>query len=221
MCGYNVCTFHHVKRDLTVMVHGDDFVVVGDRNEAKWFQTELEKRFEVQTKVVGNGEGESKEETVLNRVVRRTEKGWEYEADRRHAELIVKAMNLEQAKEVATPGEDEKSWRIEEEKEELPKNQVTEYRALAARANYLSADRADIQYAVKEICRGMAKPTVGDRRKLKRLARFLVGKPRVVNEYNFQKAESEVWGFSDSDWAGCRRTARSTSGGIIMRGVTW
>ena len=29
---------------------------------------------------------------------------------------------------------------------------------MAARANYLSADRPDIQYAVKEICRRMASP---------------------------------------------------------------
>ena len=28
----------------------------------------------------------------------------------------------------------------------------------------------------------------------------------------------EVRGYSDSDWAGCRRTAKSTSGGVLMRG---
>ena len=57
---------------------------------------------------------------------------------------------------------------------------------MAARANYLAADRMDIQYAVKELCRAMAKPTVGDRRKMKRLARYLVGRPRVVTKHDFQ-----------------------------------
>ena len=93
--------------------------------------------------------------------------------------------------------------------------QTTEYRALAARANYLAADRPDIQYAAKEICRGMSRPTVGDRRKLKRLARFLKGKPRVVTKFLFSPREDKLYGFTDSDWAGCRRTARSTSGGVI------
>ena len=55
-------------------------------------------------------------------------------------------------------------------------------------------------------------------KKVKRLARFVLGKPRVVNVYDLQKDDNEIWGFSDSDWAGCRRTAKSTSGGVIMRG---
>ena len=107
---------------------------------------------------------------------------------------------------------------MEEEKELLAPKQSKEYRALAARANYLAPDRADIQYAVKEICRGMANPTRGDWRKLKRLGRFLIGRPRVVISYGYQSEEEPLLGFSDSDWAGCRRTARSTSGGVVMKG---
>ena len=40
------------------------------------------------------------------------------------------------------------------------------YRELAARANYLAQDRMDIQYATKEICRGMCRPTRRDVKKL-------------------------------------------------------
>ncbi len=64
----------------------------------------------------------------------------------------------------------------------------------------------------------MAKPTVGDRRKMKRLARYLVGRPRVVTKYDFQDKVEQVDGFTDSDWAGCRRTAKSTSGGVLRIG---
>ena len=101
---------------------------------------------------------------------------------------------------------------------ELDANKSSEYRALAARANYLAADRPDIQYAVKELCKSMARPTVGDRGRLKMLARYLVGKPRLVSRYGWQERPQELTGFSDSDWAGCRRTARSTGGGAIMAG---
>jgi hypothetical protein len=160
----------------------------------------------------------SQEGKVLNRVLRRTEDGWEYEADPRHAELLVKSLNLEEAKPVSTAGEDEKEWKMEEESESLEGTQAREYRALAARANYLAADRADIQYAVKDICRGMATPTRGGWRKLKRLGRYLVGKPRAILRYDLQERQTKITGFSDSDWAGCKRTAKSTSGGIIMKG---
>ena len=36
---------------------------------------------------------------------------------------------------------------------------MTRFRAIAARLNKLSLDRCDIQFATKEICREMAKPT--------------------------------------------------------------
>ena len=47
------------------------------------------------------------------------------------------------------------------------------FRSLAARCNYLSLDRLDLQYAVKEICREMAKPTKGSWAKLQRIAQLL------------------------------------------------
>ena len=64
----------------------------------------------------------------------------------------------------------------------------------------------------------MSKPTRGDKRKLKRLVRYVSGCPRVVWKYRFQGRQKEVSGYSDSDWAGCKRTSKSTSGGAIMLG---
>ena len=43
-----------------------------------------------------------------------------------------------------------------EEEEELSESMKTRYRALVARANYLSQDRPDIQYDAKELCRDMS-----------------------------------------------------------------
>ena len=65
----------------------------------------------------------------------------------------------------------------------------------------------------------MACPTKGDWRKLKRLARYLVGRPRMVHHYPWQRRLHELEGYSDSDWAGCRVTGKSTSGGVLMRGA--
>ena len=108
--------------------------------------------------------------------------------------------------------------RKEEESRLLEENKATMFRQLAARANYMAMDRADIQFAVKEICRSMANPTIGSWRQLNRLARYLKKRPRAVAKFDFQERSRIVDGYSDSDWAGCRRTARSTSGGALMIG---
>ena len=50
---YNVCTYFNERRNLKVMVHGDDFVTVGSRTEAKWFDAKLKEIFEVKTVVIG------------------------------------------------------------------------------------------------------------------------------------------------------------------------
>ena len=101
----------------------------------------------------------------------------------------------------------------------MGKAEATKFRVLAARANYLAQDRVDVQYAAKEICREMARPTEIGWRKLKRLARYLLDYPRAILEFKKTKTEFgkdvlEV--YSDSDWAGCIRTRRSTSGGVVM-----
>ena len=44
------------------------------------------------------------------------------------------------------------------------------YRALAPRANYLALGRPVIQYAAKELCRVMSRPTAQSMAKMKRLA---------------------------------------------------
>ena len=67
----------------------------------------------------------------------------------------------------------------------------------------------------------MAKPVHSDWNKLARLARYLKWAPRLVWEYCWQAGDEGIApsGFSDSDWAGDRRTGKSTSGGIVMRGL--
>jgi hypothetical protein len=143
--------------------------------------------------------------------VRVTPQGWEYEPDQRHADIIIDTMNLGCAKDLTTPYEDEKDRDQETGDEELPTQNQTQFRMLAARANYLAMDRPDIQYAIKEICRGMATPRKRHWRMLKRLARYLKGKPRTVFEYKWQKDSGEIEGYTDSDWAGCKQTSKSTS----------
>ena len=60
---------------------------------------------------------------------------------------------------------------------ELDAERARSYRAIAARRNYISPDRPDIGYAVKESARNMIEPRVSDLQKLRKIGRYLVGKP--------------------------------------------
>ena len=83
------------------------------------FLEKLESRFEIKTSVIGTGVGEVQEARVLNRILRITSNGWEYEPDQRHADMIVEQLGLKEAKAVDTPTEEEKKWEAEEDAQEL------------------------------------------------------------------------------------------------------
>ena len=115
-----------------------------------------------------------------------------------------------------TPGV--KGKYVAQEEEELGNEESSQYRALVARANYLAQDRPDIQYSVKELCREMSSPKVRSWNALKRLARYLLGHPRFVLEYKRQGRQGHLETWVDTDYAGCIRTRKSTSGGVIKLG---
>ena len=115
-----------------------------------------------------------------------------------------------------TPG-CRKEWEPEEENELEPRD-ATMYRALVARGNCVAQDRTDVQFAVKELCRSMSNPTAGDWAALKRLGRYLVDKTRVKVRIPYQEAVRKLVVWVDTDYAGCRKTRKSTSGGVVMIG---
>ena len=108
--------------------------------------------------------------------------------------------------------------RLENVADELEGEAATMFRALSARVLYLSMDRPECAFAAKELCRQFAAPTKKGVEALKRTARFLVGMPRLVYEFQFQKATNVLQVFVDTDFGGCHSTRRSTSGGVAMRG---
>ena len=92
------------------------------------------------------------------------------------------------------------------------------FRGAAARANYLAQDRFDLAFAAKELCRRMAVPRQSDLVALRRLARYVLEVPRLVQCFRWQAPTREFVVYTDTDFAGCPRTRRSTNGGAIMRG---
>eukprot|EP00969_Alexandrium_andersonii_P211678 9349463-Alexandrium_andersonii.AAC.1 len=91
------------------------------------------------------------------------------------------------------------------------------FRALAARANYLSADRPDLGFSAKECCRRMAAPATTDWAALVRLIRYLAARPRCANHFPWQDEGAALRTYVDTDFAGRLRTRRSTRGGARVR----
>lgn len=355
------CCFVHHEWGVSVVVHGDDFTAVGSPEALDKYEKGMQQTFECKLKGrLGVRPDDCKEMRVLNRIVRVCDDGLRYEADPRHAEMLIKAFNLNDGgKSVVTPGlkcdttdvdpdkidtnaaeeiqmiiaelkskpkpasrvkfndnveahfveaystiygrhpkefdfdkfgrhvSDQRdpdvnimceshsliecyssspnarrqilektlrngaAWqtptvellakvtkkpkkfakqrlgskaakhaeRMECGGDDLDGEASTMYRALSARLLYLSMDRPEVAFAAKELCRHFAHPTKTGVEALKRAVRFLLGLPRLVWYFPFQKITNEMRVFVDTDFGGCQTTRRSTSGGIAMRGA--
>ena len=210
--------FHHKGRGIKTLVHGDDYVSSGLAADLDWLEGELSKAYEIKTQRLGLGVKCKKEGKVLNRIIRATNDGWEIEADPRHSELVVEQLGLINEKTVATPGLGGQDEDDLPEDTPLVGSDVTSFRGVAARCNYLGPDRPDCNFAIKECCREMSAPTTGSLRRLKRIGRYLKRYPRVVWRFDMQGPVSHIELYTDADWAGCRRNRKSTSGGVAMIG---
>ena len=89
------CIFRHEERLSFVVVHGDDFTVLGDEKQLDWFREQIARRFEVKFRGrLGPEEKDDKSIRILNRVVEWGPDGIRYEADQRHAEIIVRDLEV-------------------------------------------------------------------------------------------------------------------------------
>nr|GEU30356.1 ribonuclease H-like domain-containing protein [Tanacetum cinerariifolium] len=93
----------------------------------------------------------------------------------------------------------------------------TLYWSLAGSIQYLTFTRPDITYAVQQICLYMHDPREPHFSALKRILRYVQG----TLDYGLQLFSSttdSLIASSDSDWAGCPTTRRSTSGYYVFLG---
>ena len=89
------CNFVHEARELYVTVHGDDFIVVGSEASLQRFKASLEGISEINAEFNGPQEaGCQPEVRILNRTIRWTAAGLEYESDQQHADLIIQRAGI-------------------------------------------------------------------------------------------------------------------------------
>ena len=132
-----------------------------------WYSKVLSEKFEA--KVKGRRKADGKSMRVMSRMFHWAAMGIEYEADQQHVEIIIRDLGLKpDSKSVNTPGTAAK-WEELEDDEPLNSQERSWYRQIVARGNYISLDRCDIQYAVKELSRSMSSPKASDMRALKKI----------------------------------------------------
>lgn len=105
---------------------------------------------------------------------------------------------------------DESSMKVEQP---LDRDNGMACRSIVAKANYMSPDGPDIAHLVREMARGMSGPTIRDWCRLKRLARYLKGKPRMIHRNRWQENVDKFSVHTDADWGGDEITRKSTAGG--------
>ena len=170
--------------------------------------------------------------TILNRIVSldKSTGTVSYEAGPRHAEMIVRQFQLENAKSVTTPAEKKKLADVISASvlPQLDTKKTTLYRSLVMRAQFLGQDRADLSEAVKSLTRKMRSPTGADMKDLKRLARYLVGRPRVVAVYkpqrdskvlkvHYDSERRSTTGFTDSIGLHCVKHESWPREGVVLK----
>jgi hypothetical protein len=215
--------FAHKERDMIGVVHGDDFIWEGADDDLDWVLKVMEKEYELKNRGrLGPGPNDVRKIDMLGRIIEYTEEGITWSGDPRHQKLLEDYFGMDGFTKVLGKNgyEDDNRDDPDEDCEDLTATECKAFRMLAARLNYMAQDHMWLQFPAKEICRNMSNPKASDFVKIKKVVRFLKGVGEVKFLYRWQ-SEHEARNITvhvDSDWAGCRATRRSTSGGVLKVG---
>jgi len=88
------------------------------------------------------------------------------------------------------------------------------YRRLIGRLIYLTNTRPDIAYAVQQLSQYMLAPTTTHLQAAFRILRYLKGSPGS-GLFFAANGTPQLRAFSDSDWAGCKDSRKSTTGFLV------
>ena len=195
------CHDFNAKTGVNILVHGDDCVAVGEEDALNKWRGQMEAACPCVSKLVGPKRHHEKELNGIGRWIRITPGGVGIEVDSRYATQALKAYGLDDAKDVPTPavkeenvdqqarrgipvkrllGEQARSMTekvpVEEHAargEALTEEEARKFQSVAALLDFIAPDCPDLLFATKEVQRATARPGAEDRRRLKRILRYL------------------------------------------------
>ena len=62
-------TFYHEARSIRTIVHGDDYVSVGQPKQLQWLEEQLKAQYHIKSQMLGQGPDQLKETKILNRII--------------------------------------------------------------------------------------------------------------------------------------------------------
>ena len=214
---------------MLVVAHVDDLLCGGPREQCRKFKADIGKYYEMKGKMLGDVDDKGElitEIKFLSRTIAQGPRGYIWRADAKHRRILLEEWGMAGASGVDTP-----FWPDDgidpETKELMTTLEGFRYRRAVARLNYLSQDRVDLNTASCLLSRSMAKPREGDDLKVKRVLRYLIRVENCDLVFDWQDPPklkdiemigSDLRLLTDSDWAGCKQTRKSTSGTVIFLG---
>ncbi|GJT33511.1 putative ribonuclease H-like domain-containing protein [Tanacetum coccineum] len=134
--------------------------------------------------------------------------------------LILKKFNYSDVKSASTPVDLEKPLVKDGDADDVD---VHLYRSMIGSLMYLTASRPDIMFAVCACARFQVTPKTSHLLAVKRIFRYLKGKPTLGLWYS-RDSPFELVAYTDSDYAGATQDRKSTTGGCQFLGnrlISW
>ena len=104
-----------------------------------------------------------------------------------------------------------------------PATDAALYRSIVGALQYLTLTRPDIQFAVQQVCLHMHSPRDVHWSLVKRILRYIRSTPTFGLRLR-ASASTELFAYTNADWASCPDTRHSTSGYCVFFGdslISW
>lgn len=213
-CESDHCVFVSNKDgNLTILaIYVDDGLLVGScQASIDSVLKHLQAEFEIKTMDIGY---------FLGMQIEQRSDGSIFINQEAYAQKVLRKFQMEESHALVVPSDPNQILCNFEDAEECK----FPYRQLIGSLMYLSVStRPDITYALGNVSRYMERPTHVHVEAAKRILRYVKGTFQFGITYNSDGEES-LNGYSDSDYAGCIETRRSTSGFVFLLGdgiISW
>jgi hypothetical protein len=211
---YDGCMFMRHSDEAKAGRHADDFLVTGPRDQVEELLEEMRQKLQL-SDVVRLYEAGA-EATFLSMNIRKIEGGWALKGKTSLIDDVLEDLGLQEAKASVIP-QTKSDGKQKDDKEELSTEEHFLYRRCVGKMLQLAAHRPDIQYTVGVLSQAMSCPTKRDKRRIKKLARFLAGTRNVelilrpCKPGQVPVVQVKV----DANWADDDSDRKSTSGGVL------
>eukprot|EP00435_Cladocopium_sp_Y103_P016569 s1241_g4.t1 len=233
-----------LSRRIFLNVHVDDILLVCKPEDVRWFETTIGARLTMKVDGP-HEQASGSQLMYLKKRITMKENGILIQPNATYAPKLVSLMKVSGRRKKGLPYHatlEAYNPEFAVEAEMLGGEQAATFRSGLGLALYMALDRPDIQFAVKTLSSYMSRPTIKALAALKHLASYLDGTPddgillpmtetgKTLNDFWREdeliadeamipeltgNAQFTLEAYSDSSWADCKTTRKSTSSGVI------